>query len=75
MTNRAQEKLGLPLYSGFRDLDGRFIPFPEIDKVLRHAQSLGVRTLLRLSLNRHNELEGLLCTNEQSLIHRRDPRR
>lgn len=57
----------LSRFTGFNDLEGRFIPFSHADEVMLRARSSGVRVLLRLQLNHRNELEGILYSNEESV--------
>lgn len=45
-------------YRGFRDAEGRFVPFGVTDELFRRARSQGVRLLLRLDASRGRELVG-----------------
>ncbi len=55
-----------PRFSGYRDQDGRFVPFPVVDEVFARARLTRTRVLLRLSLDERGELAGTLYTNAQS---------
>jgi hypothetical protein len=57
----------IPRYAGYRDSGGRFVPFALADEVFLRARTLNTRVLLRLTLTDHNELRGMLYTNDASL--------
>jgi hypothetical protein len=57
----------IPRYAGYRDSGGRFVPFAMADEVFMRARVLGTRVLLRLTLTEHDELQGMLYTNDTSL--------
>lgn len=52
-----------PRFSGYYDLDGRFVSFALVDEVFARARSLKLRTLLCLQLNESGELKGSLYAN------------
>ncbi len=54
-------------FRGYRDDEGRFIPFSHADAAMRRAWEIGIRMLLRLELNKHGNLEGMLHSNERGL--------
>ena len=54
-------------FSGYRDLNGEYIPFETADEVFSRARAIGARVLLRLSLDETQELQGMFYTNDQSL--------
>ena len=45
-------------YEGFRDDEGRFVPFALADEIQRRAHTEGVRVLLRLDVAGGSELRG-----------------
>ncbi|MGH8645789.1 MAG: hypothetical protein ACREV4_13575 [Gammaproteobacteria bacterium] len=54
-------------FGGYRDDEGRFIPFSHTDAAMWRAWEIGIRMLLRLELNEHGNLEGMLHSNERGL--------
>ncbi|MCC7410172.1 MAG: hypothetical protein IT495_00855 [Gammaproteobacteria bacterium] len=52
-----------PAFGGYRDADGRFVPFPVVDEVFDRARRIRTRVLLRLVLTDNGELEGMLYTH------------
>jgi hypothetical protein len=54
-------------FSGYRDLNGEFVPFTLSDEVFRRARKLGARVLLRLELGEDMQLQGLFYTNDRGL--------
>lgn len=59
----AAEQPGSPRYSGYYDLDGRFVPFELVDEVFARSRSLKLRTLLCLQLDEAGALKGSLYAN------------
>ena len=45
-------------YKGFRDGEGRFVPFTLSDEIQRRAHTEGARILLRLDVAQGTELRG-----------------
>lgn len=56
-----------PRFPGFRDPQGRFVPFDVADEVFQRAREMRARVLLRLVLTDSGELQGLLYTNSRGL--------
>ena len=54
-------------FSGYRDLNGQFVPFSMADEVFVRARSVGARVLLRLKLDDKQELNGVFYTNDKGL--------
>jgi len=54
-------------FSGYRDMNGEFVPFTMSDEVFNRARKLGARVLLRLELSDGQESQGLFYTNDRSL--------
>jgi hypothetical protein len=67
VTPAAQKIREYPVFKGYRDCDGRFIPFSHAEAVLTRARRLGARILLRLELDSTGELQGMLHTNQRGL--------
>lgn len=67
LTQAAQQIREYPVFKGYRDCDGRFIPFSHAEEVLKRARRLGARILLRLELDAKGELQGMLHTNQSGL--------
>ncbi len=56
-----------PIFAGYTDTDGRFVPFALVDEVFGRARRLRTRVLLRLTLQESGQLEGTLYTSERDL--------
>lgn len=57
----------IPRFNGYRDAIGRFVPFTLADEVFVRAREVGARVLLRLELDREDQLCGMLYTNASGL--------
>jgi hypothetical protein len=65
--NRRRVQSQAARFTGYRDINGDFVPFSTSDEVFRRARKLGTRVLLRLELIEGGELSGLFYTNDEGL--------